>query len=129
MLRFRFSYSLRDASIVRVETLQPTERRRAASNCDTAITPTCLQVLYHIPTIAIASSNATLAVSGGLEENANKADLEEFLKEFRPDLNSSLTFSTTLIDGAVNSQNRSQVGGEAVSFGASFWTLYLLRTS
>ena len=114
---------------MRVETLQPAERRMAPANCDTAITPICLQVLYNIPTMAITGSNATLAVSGGLEENANKADLEQFLKEFRPDLNSSLTFSTTLIDGAVNSQNRSQVGGEAVSSGASFWTLCILRAS
>ena len=68
-----------------------------------------------MPTAAITGSDATLAVSAFADQNANVADMKTFLTKFRPDLSSSLTFSTTLIDGAVNSQTGSQAGVEAVS--------------
>lgn len=68
-----------------------------------------------MPTTAITGSNATLAVSAFGEQNANTADMKTFLTKFRPDLSSSLTFTTTLIDGATNSQTGSQAGVEAVS--------------
>ncbi|KZV66822.1 subtilisin-like protein [Peniophora sp. CONT] len=108
-----FSGPLRGAPVVRVNTPQLAERATAPASCNTAITPTCLEELYSMPTTAITGSKATLAVSAFSEQNANNADMKTFLTKFRPDLSSSLTFSTTLIDGATNSQTGSQAGVEA----------------
>ncbi|KZV66821.1 family S53 protease [Peniophora sp. CONT] len=108
---------LRGEHIVRVSTSQLGERATAPASCDAEITPTCLQALYNMPDTAITDSKATLAVSAFVNtkeaENANIADMKTFLTQFRPDLDSSLTFNTILLDGATNSQDGNQTGGEA----------------
>ena len=53
-----------------------TSTSTAVAGCNTkAIDPTCLQNLYGIPTTLATQSSNTLAVSGFINEFANKADL------------------------------------------------------
>ncbi len=83
--------------------------------CDVAITPACLQTLYHIPSSKASQPSNRLAVTGYIQQYANEDDLESFLDEFRPDTDSSTTFTTSTIDGGSNTQDPSEAGVEAVS--------------
>ncbi|KAJ3819843.1 subtilisin-like protein [Lentinula raphanica] len=92
------------------------ERRATvpASDCNSTIIPSCLQDLYGIPTTLVKSSTKSkIGVAGYTPQNADAADLATFLKEFRPDLPSNLTFTTELYDGATNIQDGTQAGLEA----------------
>ncbi|KAI0031217.1 subtilisin-like protein [Vararia minispora EC-137] len=108
-----FSGPLRGAPVVAVSPLALASDAAAPASCNTTITPSCLANIYNLPTTPISSSNSTLAVSAFSQQNANFADLKTFLQRFRPDISSSLTFSTTLIDGATNPQTANQAGVEA----------------
>ncbi|KAK6971775.1 family S53 protease-like protein [Favolaschia claudopus] len=81
----------------------------APADCNTsdsinAITPACLQALYNIPTTLATQQNNALMVTGYLDQWASIADLQAFLKQFRPDLPSNQTFRTFAIDGGTNPQ-------------------------
>ncbi|KAF7365749.1 Family S53 protease [Mycena venus] len=83
------------------------------SSCATTITPACLQSLYGIPTTKATESSNTIAVSGFIEQYANKADLTSFLKKFRTDISSSTTFTLQTLDGGSDPQTASKAGVEA----------------
>ncbi|KAI0655029.1 family S53 protease [Cubamyces menziesii] len=83
------------------------------ASCESEITPACLQALYGIPSTPASVPSNQLAVSGFIEQFANQQDLKSFLSEFRPDLPSSTTFSTQLLDGGENPQVISEAGIEA----------------
>ncbi|KAI0046855.1 family S53 protease [Auriscalpium vulgare] len=85
----------------------------APASCNSAVTPACIQELYGIPTTLATQSSNQLAVSGFIDQFANSADLTSFLKQFRPDLQSSTTFKLQTLDGGSNSQTPSNAGVEA----------------
>ncbi|KAF9077839.1 subtilisin-like protein [Rhodocollybia butyracea] len=88
------------------------------SDCNATVTPACIQKLYGLPTKLVSSkTNSTIGVSGFLKEDANKADLTSFLKFFRPDIPSTTTFGTELLDDATNSQDLADAGLEAYTIG------------
>ncbi|KII88003.1 hypothetical protein PLICRDRAFT_55032 [Plicaturopsis crispa FD-325 SS-3] len=75
------------------------------SSCSSTITPACLQALYGIPTTAATESSNKLAVSGYIQQYANKADLKTFLGDYRTDISSSTSFTLKTLDGGSNSQS------------------------
>ncbi len=97
------------------------------------MTPKCIQQLYKIPKISASQSSNKLAISGFLQEFANRADLrvcakasdsilgmkrvsfQKFLQTFRTDLSPNNTFTLQTIDGGTNPQTPDQAGLEAVS--------------
>ncbi|KIM88350.1 hypothetical protein PILCRDRAFT_814248 [Piloderma croceum F 1598] len=96
-----------------VSTLSNLTSDAVPSNCNSTITPTCLQALYGIPTTAAKSASNSIGVTGMVDQFANKGDLAKFLTKFRPDMSSSTTFGLTSVDGGINSQNASDAGAEA----------------
>ncbi|KAJ3778448.1 hypothetical protein FB446DRAFT_840803 [Lentinula raphanica] len=81
----------------------PEFEKRATVNCNATITPACLQTLYGIPTTPMSSSTQS------------SIGVAAFSGQKRPDLPSTMTFTTELFDGATNSQTGSRAGVEAVS--------------
>lgn len=81
------------------------------SECNTQITPACLQSLYGLPTARVGKSSPGIAVPGFINEYANYNDLSLFLTQFRPDLNPPPSFTAAYVDGGLNDQ--SQPGVEA----------------
>ncbi|KIP04581.1 hypothetical protein PHLGIDRAFT_25524 [Phlebiopsis gigantea 11061_1 CR5-6] len=79
----------------------------------TAVTPACVESIYGIPKTLATSTSNTLAVSGFIEQYANKADLKSFLTKYRTDLSSSTTFTLQTLDGGSNPQSGSEAGTEA----------------
>ncbi|OSX61672.1 hypothetical protein POSPLADRAFT_1143941 [Postia placenta MAD-698-R-SB12] len=77
-----------------------------------AVDPACIQYLYDIPTTPATNPSNRLAVTGYDGEWASKADLQQFLTQYRPDMNNSTTFTLQTLDGGVNPQNGS-AGSEA----------------
>ncbi|TEB29129.1 subtilisin-like protein [Coprinellus micaceus] len=73
--------------------------------CSYAITPSCLRALYnttdYVPT---AMSQNRLGVAGYLDQYANDADLQTFLKKFRKDA-AGATYPTVQIHGGGNDQS------------------------
>ena len=94
----------------------------------------CLRALYGIPAAPATQSSNKIAVPGFVGQYAQQADLsvsllerrllsstkvdrvQDFLKLMRPDMPSSTTFSTQLLDGGENPQDPSQASLEAVSY-------------
>ncbi|KAG5352408.1 hypothetical protein C0989_002439 [Termitomyces sp. Mn162] len=75
------------------------------SSCNTVITISCLRGLYNTTDYVPAAANVNkLGVAGYLEEFANRADLQTFFGEFRPDAVGS-SFSTVLVNGGLDNQN------------------------
>ncbi|KAF9266299.1 tripeptidyl peptidase A [Marasmius fiardii PR-910] len=93
-------------------------------SCNTTITVTCLQQLYHTLGYVPTFGNNSIGITGYLEQFANNQDLQSFYAEQRPDaLNSSFEFVS--VKGGINSQNLSEAGIEAnldvqFAFGLSF---------
>ncbi|KAJ7056945.1 subtilisin-like protein [Mycena amicta] len=92
----------------------------APADCDTSdpnnkMTPACLQALYNIPTTPATQQNNALLVTGYGNEWASIADLQAFMKQFRPDLPSGAnqTFLTLSVDGGINPQLPGTAGVEA----------------
>ncbi|TDL17183.1 hypothetical protein BD410DRAFT_807518 [Rickenella mellea] len=83
------------------------------ASCASSVTPACLQALYGIPTTKATQSSNTLGVSGFLDQFANQADLTTFLKNLRPDISSTTTFTLQTLDGGRNPQSPKQAGIEA----------------
>ncbi|KAJ7498550.1 subtilisin-like protein [Mycena latifolia] len=103
------------------------------ASCNTTITITCLKEIYnavgYTPSAKIGNS---VGITGYLEENANRADLQTFYLDQVPAaaaVNSTFKFisvaGTYLFTGGLDSQNLSLAGGEAnldvqFAFGLSF---------
>ncbi|KAF7368588.1 Family S53 protease-like protein [Mycena venus] len=68
------------------------------------ITPACLQTLYGIPTTPATQTNSTLFVTGYTEQWAQRADLVNFLKAFRPDIPPNTTYALETLDGGSDPQ-------------------------
>ncbi|KAK7025066.1 family S53 protease [Favolaschia claudopus] len=83
------------------------------ASCATSVTPTCLQTLYGIPTTPATQSSNSIAVSGFIEQFAQKVDLASFLSSFRKDVDSSTTFALQTLDGGENTQSAAAAGIEA----------------
>lgn len=76
------------------------------SACSITITPSCLRALYNTTDYIPAATNRNqLGVAGYLDEFANKADLQTFLKKFRRDAQ-GFTFPTVQINGGGNDQSK-----------------------
>ncbi|KAG0367272.1 subtilisin-like protein [Gamsiella multidivaricata] len=88
-------------------------KRQTAPVCANQVTPSCIFDLYGIPRNRSTQADNSIAVSGFLGENANKADLARFLRDLRPDLNPAPTFAEVFIDGGVNPQDPALAGLEA----------------
>ncbi|KAJ7062765.1 family S53 protease-like protein [Mycena amicta] len=82
-------------------------------NCNQAITPTCLQDLYSIPTTPATHSTNQIAVAGFLNQYANNQDLEDFLEVLRPDMSPFTSFQSFSLDGGMNLQDPLKAGFEA----------------
>ncbi|KAK0501992.1 family S53 protease-like protein [Armillaria luteobubalina] len=85
----------------------------ASSSCNDVVTPACLQALYGIPTTHATQSSNILAVSGFLDQYAQTADLQTFLRALRPDMSSTTTFTAQTLDGGQIPQGPNEAGLEA----------------
>ncbi|KAI0718420.1 subtilisin-like protein [Cerioporus squamosus] len=83
--------------------------RKSSSMCSNGTTPACLQELYNIPTAPAKNKSNKLAVTGRFGNNAHYKWLQEFLQQYRPDMNSSTNFTVTLLDGGNNDQDTPSV--------------------
>ncbi|KAI5118434.1 hypothetical protein M0805_009712 [Coniferiporia weirii] len=90
-----------------------TKNANSQSDCDSEVTPACLQQLYNIPATLATETSNTLGVTGLLQQFANEDDLELFLSNLRPDLLSDTTFSLQTLDGGSNPQDPGDAGLEA----------------
>ena len=72
-----------------------------------------MQALYGIPTAKALVASNHLGVSGFIQQFANQADLQTFLRNLRPDLVGT-TFTLQTLDGGQNPQGINQAGIEAV---------------
>ncbi|KAF8868618.1 peptidase S8/S53 domain-containing protein [Mucidula mucida] len=85
-----------------------------SGDCDSLMTPACLQALYGIPTTAAPQSSNSLAVTGFLQQYANVDDLANFLYFYRTDPNTpSASFMVQSVDGGIDPQDISKAGLEA----------------
>lgn len=77
------------------------------------MTPSCIQAIYGLPTTPTNPQPGNeLVVPGFISENANIADLDVFLANFRPELRGS-GFKIRSIDGGSNDQDPARAGIEA----------------
>ncbi|PBK67922.1 family S53 protease-like protein [Armillaria solidipes] len=91
-----------------------TERANPAPlSCNNVITPSCLQALYGIPATPATQLSNKLAVSGFIDQYAQTADLQTFLRVLRPDISSTTTFTLQTLDGGQNPQSVNEAGIEA----------------
>ncbi|PBP24455.1 Pro-kumamolisin [Diplocarpon rosae] len=83
-------------------------------NCDTMITPACLQALYNSPPGSTAMRNNTLGVVEYTPQAFLQDDLDMFFKQFMPGMTATQP-NINLIDGAIVQQtNKSfQFNGES----------------
>ncbi|KAI8970637.1 family S53 protease-like protein [Trametes punicea] len=88
---------------------EPALPRASSSKCANGTTPACLQELYNIPTTPATVASNRLGVTGRFGNNAHYSFLEEFLKQYRPDMNPSTNFSVILLDGGNNDQDQPSV--------------------
>ncbi|KAJ7693921.1 tripeptidyl peptidase A [Mycena rosella] len=97
------------------------------ASCNTTITITCLKEIYnavgYTPSATVGNS---VGITGYLEENANRADLQTFYADQVPAAAAvNSTFKFISVAGGLDSQNSSLAGGEAnldvqFAFGLSF---------
>ncbi|KAJ7937053.1 subtilisin-like protein [Mycena leptocephala] len=97
------------------------------ASCNTTITVTCLKEIYnavnYTPSAHVGNS---VGITGYLEENANRADLQTFYVDQVPAAAAvNSTFKFISVVGGLDSQNASEAGGEAnldvqFAFGVSF---------
>ncbi|KAJ7618332.1 subtilisin-like protein [Mycena polygramma] len=93
--------------------------RDVSASCNSSdpagiVTPKCLQDLYGIPTTPATETSNTLLVTGYVDQWAQRADLAQFLKLVRPDIQPDTTFKLLTIDNGTNPQGRNYSGvGEA----------------
>ncbi|CZR58556.1 related to serine protease [Phialocephala subalpina] len=76
-------------------------------NCDTMITPACLQALYNAPPGSLSMKNNTLGVVEYTPQAFLQTDLNMYFKQFEPRLD-GVSPNTNLIDGAsIQTKNQS----------------------
>ncbi|KUJ13659.1 Pro-kumamolisin [Mollisia scopiformis] len=76
-------------------------------NCDTMITPPCLQALYNAPPGSMSMKNNTLGVVEYTPQAFLQSDLDMYFKQFEPRLD-GVSPNTNLIDGAsIQTKNQS----------------------
>ncbi|CAK5279189.1 unnamed protein product [Mycena citricolor] len=95
-----------------------TLKRDVAASCNTTdpsgiTTPTCMQELYAIPATPATQPNGTIFVTAYGFEFAQKADLQLFLQQLRPDMSSSTTYGVETINGGLDAQGDGFGGVEA----------------
>ncbi|KAF6753083.1 subtilisin-like protein [Ephemerocybe angulata] len=74
--------------------------------CSTTVTPACLRALYNTSSyVPVSMGQNQLGVAGYLEEYANRADLQTFLKKFRSDATNA-SFPTVTINGGHDDQTK-----------------------
>ncbi|KAJ7445016.1 subtilisin-like protein [Mycena galericulata] len=93
-------------------------KRATSPPCNTSLangvmTPACLQSIYGIPATPATQSDNTLLVTAYGDQFAQKADLEQFLKLSRPDMDPSESFTLVSLDGGIDPQSASESGDEA----------------
>ncbi|CAK5279213.1 unnamed protein product [Mycena citricolor] len=96
----------------------PQAKRAAPASCNTnvatgVITPACLQALYGIPATPATQKNSSILITGYVDQFAETADLQSFLKTLRTDISSSTTFKLQTLDGGSNPQGSGEAGDEA----------------
>ncbi|KAL0573726.1 hypothetical protein V5O48_008222 [Marasmius crinis-equi] len=75
------------------------------TSCNTRITPDCLKTLYNTAGyVQRATSRNSLGVAGYLDEFANRADLQTFLRSFFPSA-AGTNFTTVRLNGGGDDQN------------------------
>ncbi|KAF9061050.1 family S53 protease-like protein [Rhodocollybia butyracea] len=82
-------------------------------DCNSTITPACLEDLYGIPTTPATQKSNKLQVNGYDGEFAQVADLQSFISQFQPLESPSTTFALETIDGGENTQGAADAGTEA----------------
>ncbi|KAI0693070.1 tripeptidyl peptidase A [Cytidiella melzeri] len=116
-----------DALLPLSRRVQQSSKSTIDPSCATKITVTCLKQIYNAVDYRTSATNGNqIAVTGYLEEFANKEDLQMFYAQQRPDALNS-TFKEILINGGINPQNSSLAGPEAAldvqfAFGLTFPT-------
>ncbi|KAI0675073.1 family S53 protease-like protein [Trametes maxima] len=88
-----------------------TPRAKVDSSCNSAITPSCLQGLYNIPTKPATQATNSLAVSSFVSSFASKSDLKSFLGQFRSDISSATSFDVQTLDGGKNDESQASLEG------------------
>ncbi|GJE95891.1 S53 family peptidase [Phanerochaete sordida] len=83
------------------------------ASCVNVVTPACVQALYGVPATPATQSSNKISVAGFIDQFANNADLQSFLKALRPDIKAGTTFALQTLDGGTNSQTLSDAGVEA----------------
>ncbi|KAJ7639552.1 peptidase S8/S53 domain-containing protein [Roridomyces roridus] len=96
---------------------RPRPRVTSPASCAITITPSCLQSLYNIPTTM--ASFGRIAVTGFINQWAQKADLTTFLQLFRPDMSSSTSFTLQTLDTVSNPQSVADASVKAGDGGVS----------
>ncbi|KAF7376342.1 Subtilisin-like protein [Mycena sanguinolenta] len=71
-------------------------------NCNTLMTPTCLQDLYQLPTAAAPINSSVVAVATFEDQFADQPDLTQFLEMLRPDIPSNTSFNLISVEGGTN---------------------------
>ncbi|KAH9929420.1 family S53 protease-like protein [Fomitopsis serialis] len=84
--------------------------KKRQSACSSYIDPDCLQEIYGIPATPMTNSNP-LVVTGYDNQWPSTSDMSNFLTNFRPDIDSSTTWSTWGLDNGT--WDPSQPGDEA----------------
>ncbi|OBZ77185.1 Tripeptidyl-peptidase sed3 [Grifola frondosa] len=77
--------------------------------CGNGTTPACLQALYGIPTTPAVNPSNQLAVTGHFGNIAHYDFLQQFLIDYRPDMNSSTNFTVVSVDDGSNDQSAPSV--------------------
>ncbi|EMD37277.1 hypothetical protein CERSUDRAFT_113931 [Gelatoporia subvermispora B] len=93
--------------------LDITSEAFVSESCIGIITPQCIQQLYGVPTTPAKDKRNQIGISAFQSEYANVADLQQFLKEYRPDLPWTQNFTVLSVDDGDNSQERLAAGFEA----------------
>ncbi|KAM4066222.1 pro-kumamolisin, activation domain-containing protein [Hirsutella rhossiliensis] len=90
-------------------------QQRALPACEDIITPGCITKQYSLNyTAPKGKSPVRFAVAGFLDQFANYADTDDFLRRTNPELAyKGYNFSVELINGGQNPQDRARAGSEA----------------
>ncbi|EQK99885.1 tripeptidyl peptidase precursor [Ophiocordyceps sinensis CO18] len=104
-----------DVASSRVLPADESIRRRSLPPCDLIVTPGCITKQYSLYYRAPkGKSPSRFAVAGFLDQFANYADTDEFLRRTSPKLaDKGYNFSVALINGGQNPQDRAKAGPEA----------------
>ncbi|KAH9919439.1 subtilisin-like protein [Epithele typhae] len=91
-------------SAARRRTFHTPVPRQFTPSCDDDNFPSCLQALYNIPLTPAVNKDLFLGVTGFYGNSAHYEYLNEFLVQFRPDMDPNTNFTSVGIDGGENTQ-------------------------